>query len=61
MPHSGRVRKVRMEMLGIFNINEMIEKIREKFGEDKVKEFKESFEASNRNRITELFFRKVIN
>ena len=51
MPQSGYIKKIRLEMLGIIDFNEAIEKISEKFGEDKVKEFKESFEVGNR--ITE--------
>ena len=53
MPHSGRIKKIIMESLGVIDFNEVIEKISEKFGEEKVKNFKESFEAGEE--ITKFF------
>ena len=45
MPQSGCIKKIRLEILGKADLNKLIEKISEKFGEDKVKEF---FEVENR-------------
>ena len=48
MPQSGRIKKIRLEMLGIINLNKVFEKNSKKFGEDKVREFEEYFKVENR-------------
>ena len=61
MPQSGRIRKIRMELLGIIDFNEVIEKISEKLGKEKAKEFKESVEVEHRiTEFSSIFFRKFI-
>ena len=57
MPQSGRIKKIKMESLGVFDINEVTKYLSENFDEDTVKEFKEKIEA--KGKITE-FFSKVI-
>ena len=60
MPHSGRIIKVKIEILDSFNINELIEKIRENLGEEKAEEFKEAVESKDKDKIPTVF-KPVIN
>ena len=55
MPHSGRIKKVKIEILEFFNINELIEKIRENLGEEKAEEFKEAVESKDKDKIPTVF------
>ena len=48
IPQSGRIKKIKMEMIGVFEFNKLAKIISEKFGEEKAKEFNEVLESKGK-------------
>ena len=62
MPQSGRIKKIRMELLGVIDSSEAIEKNSEKLGKEKAKEFEESLEGEDRiTEFSSIFSEKLFN